>query len=423
MREALAAAGAGIATMIVVAALGLWAAGAADLPDGAFVRVVAAVVVIAAGGSVELSGGTGDLAQADAAVDVVPLSVTLAGALVIAVVFLRPLRHRAVATTGELLGRMAATAGCWLVFLLVLGLIARHTFRLPTGGDDVTEGIGGDLGPSPAVGFRADLPATLGVGLVWFLALLTLAFAVSRKAPLPSSLLPFQRSVRPPAHAMLTVLLAYVAIGLVVGVIVLFTRGHPAQTLAVLLLGLPNLAWTALGVGTGGAWEGHVDRPIGLPMPGVLDQVLRTRGGDRTLDLNAVAEYDGRAWLLVAVAAVVLIAAAFRAAVHSPARLPAWRNALELAAALALTLCVVGLLTRISARFGLSLMGIGDLGDSFGGEVTLEPHLLRLVAAGAAWGLVTGFLGSLLARRARHPGDVRESRAARRGGRTAQRGG
>ncbi|MDI3417799.1 streptophobe family protein [Streptomyces luteolus] len=408
-REALAAAGAGIVAMIVVAALGLWAAGAADLPGGAFPRVVAAVVVIAAGGSVELSGNTGDLAQADAAIDVTPLSVTLTGALVMAAVFLLPLRRRAVATPGELLDRVARTAGCWLVLLLVLALVARQDFRIPAG-DGIAEDIGGGLGDGPTVGFRADVPATLGVGLVWVLAVLALAFIVSRKAPLPSRLLPFQRSVRPPAFAMLLVLLAYVAIGLAVGVIVLLTRGHPAETLAVLLLGLPNLVWMALGTGTGGAWEGHVDRPIGLPMPGVLDEVLRTREGRRTLDLHTMAEYDGRAWLLVAVAAVVLLAAAFTAAVRSPARLPAWRHALELAVALALTLLVVGLLTGISARFGLSMMGIGDLGGGLGGEVSLTADLLRLVLAGAVWGLATGFLASLLARRFRHPGDVRDAR-------------
>lgn len=408
-REALAAAGAGIVTMIVVAALGLWAAGAADLPGGAFPRVVAAVVVIAAGGSVELSGDAGVLAQADAAIDAVPLSVTLAGALVTAAVFLLPLRHRAVASTGELLDRIARTAACWLLFLLILALLARHSFRISTG-NDLAEEIGAELGATPTVEFRAEVPATLGFGLLWVLAVLALTFLVSRKAPLSSRLLHFQSSVRPPAFAMLLVLLAYAAIGLVVGVVVLCTRGHPAETVAVLFLGLPNLVWTALGVGIGGAWVGHVDKAIGLPMPRVLDEVLRTRGGQRTLDLGAVAEHDGRAWLLVAVAAVVLLAAAFTAAVRSPARLPAWRHALEMAAALALTMLVVGLLTRISAHYGLSLIGIGDLGGGLGGEVTLRPELLRLVAAGAVWGLVTGFLGSLLARYVRHPGDVGDAR-------------
>ena len=169
----------------------------------------------------------------------------------------------------------------------------------------------------------------------------------------------------------------------------------------------------ALGIGTGGAWVGHIDKALGLPLPHLLDQVLRT-DGERTLDLGSLAEHDGRAWLLVAVAAVVLLAAAFTAAVRSPARLPAWRHAVEMAVALALTLFVVGLLTRISAHYGLSVIGVGDLGGDLGGEVTLEPQLLRLVGVGLVWGLVTGFLGSLLARRVRHPGEVREPREARK---------
>ncbi|MEU9114024.1 streptophobe family protein [Streptomyces sp. NPDC048483] len=405
-REALAAAAAGIVAMYVVAALGLWAAGAGDLPGGAFPHVVAAAVVTAAGGSIELTGDAGVIAQADAALDVVPLSVTLAGALVTAAVFLRPLRHRAVATGHELFARVARTAACWLLFLLILTLVARHSFTISVG-NDLADEIGAELGATPTVGFRADVPATLGVGLLWVLAVLVLTFFVSRRAPLSSPLLHLQNSVRPPAFAMLLVLLGYAAIGLITGVVVLITQGHPAETLAVIFLGLPNLAWMALGIGTGGAWTGHVDKAIGLPMPQLLDDVLRTRHGQRTLDLGSLAAQDGRAWVLVALAALVLLAAAFTAAVRSPAGMPAWRHALELAVALAVTLLLIGLLTRISAHYGLSLMGVGDLGGNLGGEVVLQPQLPRLVAAGAVWGLVTGFLGALLARRVRHPGEVR----------------
>ncbi|MFF8790713.1 streptophobe family protein [Streptomyces sp. NPDC015125] len=405
--EALGAAVAGIVTMTVVAALGLWAAGAADLPGGAFPSVVAATVLVAAGGSVGLSGDVGGLAQADAALDVVPLSVTLAGALVTAAVFLLPLRHRAVAGTGELLARVARTAVCWLVLLLLLTLAARHSFRI-TVGNDLADRLGAELGATPTVGFQADVPATLGVGLLWILAVLALTFLVSRRAPLSPRLLRFQDSVRPPAFAMLLTLLCYVVIGLVIGIVELVTKDHPAETFAAMFLGLPNLTWMALGIGTGGAWVGHVDKAIGLPLPHVLDQVLRTHG-KRTLDLGSLAEYDGRAWLLVAVAAVVLLVAAFTSAVRSPARRPAWRHAVEMAVALALTLLVVGLLTRISAHYGLSLMGVGDLGGDLGGEVTLEPQLLRLVGVGLAWGLVTGFLGALPARRVRHPGEVEQA--------------
>ncbi|MFE7318434.1 streptophobe family protein [Streptomyces sp. NPDC057555] len=406
--DALGTAVAGLLTMVLTAALGLWAAGAAGLPDGAFPSVVAAAVVAAAGGSLSATGNAGIIAEAHAAVDAVPLSVTLAGALVTALVFLRPLRHRAVAPAGELLGRIARTAVCWLVLLLLLALAAHHSFTVSVG-NELADRLGALLGSTPTVGFRADVPATLGYGLLWLLAVLALAFLVSRKAPLTPRLLRFQDSVRPPAAAMLLTLLVYTALGLVVGVVELIVRGDPARTLAVILLGLPNLAWMALGIGVGGAWTGHVDTALGLPLPHALEQVLRGRG-EHTLDLGSLGAQDGRVWLLVAVAAVVLLGAAFTAAVHAPARTPAWRHALEMAAALALTLLVVGLVTRIDARYGLSLIGVGDLGGDLGGAVTLTPQLGRLVAAGAVWGLVTGFAGSLAARRVRHPGEVRDAR-------------
>ncbi|WP_234361276.1 streptophobe family protein, partial [Streptomyces europaeiscabiei] len=89
--QALATVVAGLVAMIVVASLGLWAAGAADLPDGAFPRVVAATVVTAVGGTIELSGGAGAIAETQAGLTVIPLSVTLVGALVIAAGFLRAL--------------------------------------------------------------------------------------------------------------------------------------------------------------------------------------------------------------------------------------------------------------------------------------------------------------------------------------------
>ncbi|WP_274912655.1 streptophobe family protein [Streptomyces sp. WZ-12] len=413
--EALGTAVAGLLTMVLIAALGLWAAGAAGLPNGAFPAVVAAVVVAAAGGSLDATGNAGVIAQAHAAVDAVPLSVTLAGALVTAAVFLRPLRHRALAPAGELLARIVRTAVCWLVLLLLLALAARHTFTISVG-NEIADRIGALLGTTPTVGFRADIPATLGYGLLWLLAVLVLTFLVSRKVPLSPRLLRFQDSVRPAAFAMVLTLLVYVALGLVVGIVELITRGDPARTLAAILLGLPNLAWLALGIGTGGAWTGHVDAALGLPLPHVLAQALRGHG-ERTLDLGSLGAQDGRYWLLVAVAAVVLLGAAYTAAVRAPARTPAWRHALVMAVALALTLLAVGLLTRIDAHYGLSLIGVGDLGGDLGDSVTLVPQLGRLVAVGAAWGLVTGFIGALAARRARHPGEARDANQARpRGG-------
>ncbi|MEU5663366.1 streptophobe family protein [Streptomyces longwoodensis] len=380
--------------MLVVAALGLWAAGAADLPDGAFPRVVAATVVTSVGGSVELSGSAGDLAGSKGELTVVPLSVTLTGALVLAAGFLRPLRHRAVAGAGELAGWALRVAVLWLLGLLALALAARQTFSVSLGRGEL-DALGELFGVTPRVGFTTDVPLSLFVGLVWCAGVLVLALLVAPGAPLPRRLLRFQQSVRPAAYAMVALLLAYVALGVVVGVVVLLTRGHPAQTLAVLLLGLPNLVWLALTLGLGATWEGRVDGPFGLPMPHLLDEVLR---GPDTATLNTLAEHDGRAWWLLVVAAVLVLTAAFLMASRSPTRTRLWQYALHMAVALVLTVLAVCLLGRLSAHFGLSVLGIGDLGGGLSGRLFLRPHLWTALGLAALWGLVTGCLGGLLAR-------------------------
>nr|WP_308282363.1 streptophobe family protein [Streptomyces lichenis] len=392
-----------LAAMAVLAALGLWAAGASELPAGAFPHVVAAVVLIAAGGSVDVSGQAGELADTDADLTLMPLSVTLAGALVAGACFLRPLRHRAVAGAGELLGRTALTAVLWIVALAVLGTFARHTFQVaqPDSPVDIITGL---LDAAPTVGFRPDTGPTLLYGLLWLLGVLLIALLVSRAAALPAALLRFQEAVRPAASAMLLLLLAYVVVGLAAGLVVAATKGHPAETFAVLLLGLPNVVWLALGLGIGASWEGRVQGPFGLPMPQALDAVLRGEE-TTTLDVASLAQQDGRAWWLIPVAAVLLIAAAFTMAARSAPSTRPWQHALRFGAAFALTLLVVIPLTRVVARLGLSVLGVIEL-DELGGQVLLQPRLWAAVGLGLLWGLVAGLLGGLLASRTRHHGAV-----------------
>ncbi|MFJ7957869.1 streptophobe family protein [Streptomyces sp. NPDC096319] len=409
--QALAAVAAGFAAMGVVAVLGLWAAGAADLPGG-FGAVLAAVVVMAAGGKVELSGDAGALAGTQGELTAMPLTVTLVGALVTGFCFLRPLRHHAVTAARELLLRAAAVVVLWLAALAGLSAFARHDFPLTLGGDsgDPLMDLFGDLldAVNPTVGFRTDLGPTLFYGLLWILGVLVIALLVSRRTPLPSRLVRHQEAVRPAAFAMLLLLLAYVVVGLVIGIVVAATKGHPADTFAVLLLGLPNVTWLALGVGIGGSWEGRVDGPFGLPMPQILDAVLRGDGdssGLSTVDLSSLAAQDARAWWLLPVAGVLVLGAAFLAAVRSPARMPVGRHALHLGVAFALTMLVAAPVTLVDAHFGLSVLGIGDL-DSLGGEVVLRPHVWKTTGFALLWGLVLGFLGGLLATRVRRRGEV-----------------
>ncbi|QGV82948.1 hypothetical protein EIZ62_30915 [Streptomyces ficellus] len=401
--DALLAVLAALVAMAVTATLGLWAAGAADLPEGAFLHVVAAVVVIAAGGSVDISGRAGGLADTSGQLTLMPLSVTLVGALVAGACFLRPLRHRPVAGTGALLGRVARTVVLWLAGLGALIALARHTFTLVPP-DSAIDFITGLLGATPTVGFAAETGPTLLFGLIWILGVLAMALLVSHRAPLPAGLLRPQRAARPAASAMLLLLLAYVVIALVVGLVVAATRGHPAETFAVILLGLPNIAWLALGLGIGGSWEGRVEGPFGLPMPHILDAALRG-SQNTTLDVSSLAEQDGRAWWLVPVAAVLLLAAAFVTAMRSPAGTRLWQYALHLGIAFALTLLVVTPVSEIVARLALSVLGIMEI-DNLGGQVVLHPHVWRTVGLALLWGLVIGPLGALLASRVRRRGET-----------------
>ncbi|MFF3615513.1 streptophobe family protein [Streptomyces sp. NPDC002580] len=395
---------AGLVLMIVVAALGLWASGATDLPDNAYPRVVAATVVTAVGGTIELTGDAGAIASTKAGLTVIPLSVTLAGALVLGAGFLRPLRHRAVAGAPELAGWAGRVALLWLLALIGPAVVARQNFTVDLG--DGTIGAIGDLfGATPEVGFRADVAQTLVFGVLWLLGVLVIALLVSRGAPLPARLLRFQESVRPAAYAMVVLLLACVALGVVIGLVVAATRGHVAETFAVMLLGLPNVVWFAFTVGLGATWNGRVDGPFGLPMPHLLDEVLRTPDVS-AVNLGSLADHDGRIWWLVVVDAVLLLGAAFLMAARSPARTRAWQHALHMAVALALTVLMICLLGRISAHYGLSILGLGDVGGGLNGVIFLKPQVWGALGFAVLWGLVTGFLGALLARRVRRRGEV-----------------
>lgn len=387
---------AALIVMGVVASLGLWAAGAADLPDNAFPRVVAATVVTAVGGTMELSGNAGELATTRAGLTVTPLSVTLVGALVLAAGFLRPLRHRTVTDVRQLAEWAARIAVLWLLALLALALAARQTFAVSLGEGTLGD-IGDFLGLAPRVGFTTDVPLTLFFGLLWLAGVLVLSLLVSRGAALPPRVLRFQETVRPAAYAMVALLLACVVLGILIALVVAATRGHAAETFALILLGMPNLVWLTLTIGLGATWNGRVEGPFGLPMPHVLDQVLRGQEVS-ALNLGTIADYDGRVWWLVVVDAVLLLAAAFVMAVRSPARVRAWQHAVHMAVALALTVLVVCLVGRVSAHYGLSLLGIGDLGGDLAGELFLKPELWAAVGLALLWGLLTGFLGGLVPR-------------------------
>ncbi|MFJ8622491.1 streptophobe family protein [Kitasatospora sp. NPDC093550] len=427
--DALAVVLAGVVAMAAVAALGIWLAGADDLPDGGFPSVVAATLALAVGGSVQLDGGAGNFAAVDAGISAMPLTVSVVGAVAMAEVFLRQLRFRAVAGGGELLGRIVRTVVVWVLALVLLTLGARHSFVVPLG-NDLVQSIGGALGLTPEVGFHAEAPSTVGIGLAWLLFVLAATFAVSRRAPLPPALVRYQLAVRPAAFALWAVLLACLAIGAVAGVLTAIVHGNARQTLAVVVLALPDLVWLAFGLGLGAEWRGRLEGGLGLPVPKALAEVLHAPDGQQaTVDLGTLADQDARAWWLLPLAAVLLLAAAFLAARRSPRGVRLWRHALRFGLATAVTVLLVGLWTRMDAEYGLSVLGVGlgqggladllgsalgganPLAGLAGGSLVLRPVLWTSVPLAAGWGLLTGALGALLATRVRHRGELTEERA------------
>ncbi|MFD9124401.1 streptophobe family protein [Kitasatospora sp. NPDC059571] len=392
--EALLAVLAAVAGMVAVAALGLWLAGADGLPPGGFGPVLAATVLMAFGAPARVEGGAAFVAGAQGGITALPLSVSVTGALLLAWLFLRPLRLHAVVTGRELAGRAGRVAVLWAVAVLLLAWPARHSFTVSTG-EQIVDELGDLLGASPTVGFAVDPGPALGYGLLWLAVVLALALAASRRTALPPRWLKAGAAVRPAAHATVWLLLAYVAVAVPAGLVEAAVGGHARQTLAVVALGLPNVAWLALGIGMGASWQGHIEGDLGLPVPQPLSGVLRSNR-DVRLDLGLVAQQDGRAWLLLALAAVALLLTGLGMAMHAPPRVRPWQHAVRLAIAMAVAMLLVGLVTTIEAAYGLSLLGVGARGTAH-----LRPNLLTMVPLGAGWGALAGLLGGLVARRVR----------------------
>ncbi|MFD8595682.1 streptophobe family protein [Kitasatospora sp. NPDC059646] len=392
-----------LVAMTAVAALGLWLAHADRLPGSGFGSALAATVLMSMGVPVHLEGSALLGATAHGGLTAVPLSVTLAGALAAAFLFLRPLRRHPPAGGTALLSRTLALAGCWTTVALLLAWTARHSFTVSTG-DPLIDQIGGALGLAPVVGFRVDPAPAVGCALLWLTAVVALALAASHRTPLPARWVPWHRSLRPTVRAVLSLLLLYVGLGLVGGLAAAAAGNEPRETLAVVVLGLPNLAWLALGIGMGGSWHGHVAGNLGLPLPQPLAAVLHS-DRDVSLELGSLAQQSGWVWLLLPVAALLVLATGVAASARSRPQLPAWRTALQLAVLLALAMLAVGLLTRVSAVYGLSVLGLSGTGST-----ELVPDLLTLVPSAAGWGALAGFVGGVLAPRlTRH-----RSAAARR---------
>ncbi|MFE6848463.1 streptophobe family protein [Streptomyces sp. NPDC057686] len=408
----IAATGWALVVMAGVAALGLHLLGA-DAAGGSLGAMTAAVVVLAIGGTVTPSGDVSVLGvtgpDAQTSLDVMPLGVGLAGALVLARIFLRSVRTGA--GPGELAARAASVA---VLLVAAAGGLARagHDVvtldgpRLPrTPPEVVVPGIGdiggllpdriGDLIDTEArVGFSVEFGPTLLGAAVWVLAVLAVALLASRRGPAA-----FAR-LRPAVSALVAALLVAVAAGLAAAVWAALGDEHPRRVLGAALLGAPNGAWTGMLLGLFVPFDGRATGTLGRLLPDPLDDLLGVSARE-PVTVARLAEYDARVWLLVAGVGLLLLSAGVLAAVRTPGRgIP--QCAVRLSAVTGVALAGLVWLTGVSLDGSVSVLGVDavDAGVELRGDA---PYALLL---GAAWGAAAGGAGALLARRRRPPRPV-----------------
>ncbi|MEU1940722.1 streptophobe family protein [Streptomyces coeruleorubidus] len=405
---------------------------------GSLGPMTAAVVALGAGGSVTPSGDVSAFgltgAQAETAIEITPLGVSLVGALLLSYFFLRSLRAAGVVISpAELLARAGAVV---VLFVAMLGGLAwaGHDVITIDGGalglDDLAGGGGGggdgleipglgDVGgllpdrlgdlvdAQAAVGFTVDTAPTLLGGLGWSAGILLIALLASRRTPLPRGWEAVHRVVRPAVSAVVSVLLVAVAAGLAAAAYAATGDDHPRRIAGAALLGAPNGVWLGVPIGLLVPWDGRATGELARLLPDPLDDLLAVRS-DQPVTLGRLAELDGRVWLLGVAAALMMLLAGVLTAVRTPvgggsggpgdgrgsgALGFAGRCALGLAVATALSLPLLVRLTDVSVTASLSVLGF----DAFGAGIELHGHLGMALLLGAVWGAGAGAVGALLA--------------------------
>ncbi|KES04440.1 membrane protein [Streptomyces toyocaensis] len=390
---------------------------------GSLGPMTAAVVALGAGGSVTPSGEVSAFglsgAEADTAVRVAPLGVSLVGALLLAYFFLRSLRAAGVVVSpGELLARAGAVVALFVA--MAGGLVwAGHDVVTIDGGSlgpaDLPGGGGlpglgdvggllpdrvGDLvGARAAVGFTVDTVPTLLGGLGWSAGVLLVALLASRRTPLPRGWGAVHRVVRPAASAVVTVLLTAVAAGLAAAGYAAVGDDRPRRIAGAALLGAPNGVWLGLPTGLFVPWDGRASGALLDVLPHPVDDLLRV-GSEEPVTLGRLAGLDGRVWLLGVAAALTMVLAGVLTAVRTPvaAGRPgvagfAGRCALRVGAVTAVTLPLLVRLTEVSANASLSVLGF----DAFDAGIELRGHPGTALLLGAVWGAGAGAAGALAA--------------------------
>ncbi|WP_406131851.1 streptophobe family protein [Streptomyces sp. NBC_00989] len=448
--------------MAAVAWLALWLLGAGSV--GSPGTMAMALTAMAVGGSVSAgsvnsganTGGSGSLGSMlsglfggggmspsmSGAASVMPLGVTLAGSVVLWLVFSRRLRQRPV-TASELGARAAGAGAAALVAFVLVATLAHGTFSMPASamskglggggqsagtsgaGSGATGALGGMFGggggsasaQDTTMSYDVHVGATAFGALVWVAVVLALGCLVGRRVrvPLGGAVDRVRPGWAPSLSAVLRALLVLVAVPTALLTFVGAVTGGRVGTVAGgVLLAAPNALAVLLTLGVGAPWTAAthpVQSQGGNPLASLMgalgggQQTAAAQRTDRTEHLGSLSAGGWPLWpAALAVTAVILLTCAYAAARNTvPAHTrPLHRYDGPLARHLGMaerfglvTAVVLGSaawLAGASGNFGVSMFG-SEMG---GTRAELSGSVLWTVVFGLLAGGVAGFLGSLL---------------------------
>ncbi|MFJ4742836.1 streptophobe family protein [Streptomyces sp. NPDC088775] len=371
-------------------------------------------------------GGAGGMKlEVAGGIDLMPLTLTLVGSVVLATLFFRPLKGRG-RPGGALFGaRFGGAVAAGVTAFAVAASQASGKLRLP---ESVTEklgqgGGGGGRGGQVLnnairdVAVDVDTVTVAVQGLVWMLAVLGVGCIAARRTCLPRSLAMsgIRRTWNPATSAVSGVLMVLVliptALSAVLVALPLTGREMPgvaAKAGGALLLLAPNLLTVLLTAGAGSAWQGTMQRQQGQ---GGGMGAMFGRGGaapsapPRSKNVMDIAVAGIPLWAIgLAVLLAVLLVCGYRTTARTP--VPTARAAanallgfhLQIAMRIGIitSLCTVLLswLTTASGTFGISIMGM-QMG---GAQADLSGDWLLACVTGSILGGAAGYAGSHLHR-------------------------
>ncbi|WP_404950500.1 streptophobe family protein [Streptomyces sp. ARC12] len=384
------------------------------------------------GGFLGGAGGAGGMRlEVTGGLDLMPLSLTLVGSVVLATLFFRPLRRRA-RPTGPMLGaRLGGAALAAVTLFAVVASQASGKLRLP---DYVTSKLGkgggraGGRGLSDAmkdVAVDVDAGAVAAQGLTWAFVVLLIGCVVARRTTLPRGLAmsPLRLRWNPAASAVVGVhlVLALVPLLLSAALAAVALGGHElpgaaGKAVGGLLLLTPNLLTILLTAGQGSRWQGTMESNQGSGglagmFAGRAEAPAEAASRDKNVMDMAVAGVP--VWAVgLALLMATLLVCGYVATARTPRPTPReaanallghhLQIAVRIGVVTSLCTVLVSWLTTASGGFGIGIMGM-QLG---GATADLGGDLLLACLTGSLLGGAAGYGGSHLYRvlRMRRPG-------------------